>query len=86
MIRSTRLARWALGLMVLLAGSASLPAVDIIFDLSSGVNGLSSVTKTVSGYSMTLAPIGISSTFEGDGDGLVVGTYSYPNYIDGFTI
>ena len=86
MIRSTRLARWALGLMVLLAGSASLPAVDIIFDLSSGVNGLSSVTKTVSGYSMTLAPIGISSTFEGDGDGLVMGTYSFPNYIDGFTI
>jgi hypothetical protein len=29
MIRSTRLARWALGLMVLLAGSASLPAVDL---------------------------------------------------------
>jgi hypothetical protein len=29
MIRSSLLARWALGLMVLLAGSASLPAVDL---------------------------------------------------------
>ena len=29
MIRSSRLGRWALGLMVLLAGSASVPAVDL---------------------------------------------------------
>ncbi len=34
MIRSSLLARWAIGLMVLLAGSASLPAVDITYDLS----------------------------------------------------
>jgi hypothetical protein len=37
MIRSSLLARWALGLVVLLAGSASLPAVDI-FVLTNNAN------------------------------------------------
>ncbi len=87
MIRSSLAARWALGLMVLLAGSASLPAVDIAFDLSSGVNGLSTVSKTVSGYTMTLTPTGTATTFRGDSDGLFIGqNFVPPNYTNGFQI
>jgi hypothetical protein len=43
MIRSSLLARWALGLMVLLAGSASVPAVDI-FVLSNNTNPFNSAS------------------------------------------
>ena len=42
-----------LGLLIGLVGSAPVRAIDITFDLSSGVSGLSTVTKTVSGYTMT---------------------------------
>ena len=74
-----RFARLALGLGLLigLVGSAPVRAADITFDLSSGVNGQSTVTKTVSGYTMTLTPIGTSSTFYGDNNGLLIGPFDF---------
>jgi hypothetical protein len=73
-----RFARLALGLGLLigLVGSAPVRAADITFDLSSGVNGQSTVTKTVSGYTMTLTPNG-SSTFYGDNNGLLIGPFDF---------
>lgn len=89
LLTSPRFARLALGLGLLigLVGSAPVRAIDITFDLSSGVNSLSTVTKTVSGYTMTLTPNGTRTSFEGDGDGLVIGGLNAgASYIDGFNI
>lgn len=52
MIRSSRLGRWALGLLVLLAGSASVPAVDIMFDLRTLPTGVASASLTSAGYTL----------------------------------
>ncbi|MCY2932959.1 MAG: hypothetical protein NT172_02230 [Planctomycetota bacterium] len=44
MIRSSLLGRWALGLLVLLAGSASVPAVDLYVLSNNNPQGGASVT------------------------------------------
>ena len=89
MLHPPRFARLAmgLGLLIGLVGSAPVRATDITFDLSSGVEGLSTVTKTVSGYTMTLTPTGTSSTFAGDTDGLFIGiSRDLVSYVNGFQI
>ncbi len=61
MIRSTRLARWALGLMVLLAGSASLPAVDLYvtgYNFNTQKNVFGKIDSTTRVYSQLNSDIG----------------------------
>ena len=67
--RFTRLAM-GLGLLIGLVGSAPVRAIDITFDLTSGVNDLSSFSKTVSGITLTFLNPNIGPNFKGDGLGL----------------
>ena len=62
MIRSSRLGRWALGLLVLLAGSASLPAVDITFDFRTLPSSVASASLTSGGYTL-LVTSSVNSLF-----------------------
>lgn len=75
-----------LGLLIGLVGSAPVRASDITFDLTSGVGGESTVSKTVSGYTMTLTPTGTNSAFSGDSDGLGIGSFGADSYVNGFQI
>ena len=61
MIRSSRLGRWALGLLVLLAGSASLPAVDLYvtaFDFNTQKNVFGKIDSGTGVYSQLNSDIG----------------------------
>lgn len=51
----------------------SASAAVITFDLSSGVNGTTTFTKTVSGYTLTFLNPSPRTTFRGDTDGLGLG-------------
>lgn len=70
-----RYARLALGLGLLigLVGSAPVRAADITFDLTSGVDNLSTFSKTVSGITLTFLNPNIGPNFDGDSDGLGLG-------------
>ena len=70
--RFTRLAM-GLGLLIGLVGSAPVRASDITFDLTSGVNGQSTFSKTVSGITLTFLNPNIGPNFKGDSDGLGLG-------------
>ena len=61
MIRSSRLGRWALGLLVLLAGSASVPAVDLYvtgFDFNTQRNVFGKIDSASLVYSQLNSDIG----------------------------
>ena len=61
MIRSSLVARWALGLMVLLAGSASLPAVDLYvtgYDFNTNKNVFGKIDSASLVYSQLNSDIG----------------------------
>ncbi|MEI7924429.1 MAG: PEP-CTERM sorting domain-containing protein, partial [Planctomycetota bacterium] len=61
MIRSSLVARWALGLLVLLAGSASLPAVDLYvtgFDFNTQKNIFGKIDSATLVYSQLNSDIG----------------------------
>lgn len=63
-----------LGLLIGLVGSAPVRASDITFDLTSGVNGQSTFSKTVSGITLSFLNPNIGPYFMGDQDGLGLGT------------
>jgi len=64
-------------LMVIVFSSASMArAIDITFDLTSGVDGQSSFSKTVSGFTLTFFNPGQQNYFEGTGNGLNVGVWN----------
>jgi hypothetical protein len=64
----------SLGLLIGLVGSAPVRAIDITFDLTSGVDTLSTFSKTVSGITLTFLNPNIGPNFAGDADGLGLGT------------
>jgi hypothetical protein len=78
LLTTPRFARLALGLGLLigLVGSAPVRAIDITFDLSSGVSNLSTFSKTVSGITLTFLNPNIGPNFKGDSDGLGLGNAS----------
>ena len=55
MIHTSRLRQWALGLLALVAGSASLPAIDITFDFTTQISPVSSFTLNNSGFGLTFS-------------------------------
>ncbi len=73
MIRALRLGQMALGLLLAFAGSGMLQASDITFDLISGVEGTTSFSKTVLGYTLTFSNPTGSSTFGGYPFGMAIG-------------
>ncbi len=55
MIHTSRLRQWALGLLALVAGSASLPAIDITFDFTTQISPVTSFTLNNSGFGLTFS-------------------------------
>ena len=86
MIRTSQFGQLVLGLLVAFAGSATLRATDIKFDLSNSGSGMPSFSQTVSSYTITLTPIGTGANFEFDSDGLYIGSSTEEYYVNGFQI
>ena len=60
-------------LILITAGKLSAPAEVITFDLSSGVDGRTTFSKTASGYTLTFLNPSLRTTFKGDSAGLALG-------------